>query len=195
MGKKPWVRYLWPGLPQIWSDGSWSALALAAAFAVLVNLALLATLVWSELFPPGLRRLAWLLAAVFWGGSAVWSYWRDGRSRSPDDPGRWEDPFREAIDHYLQGNWLETEQALRGLLDANPRDLDAGLMLATLLRGTGRVDEAARQLDRLWRQEGSEKWELEIRRERALLDEARGQGVTQSVETTEARPAEVADAA
>jgi hypothetical protein len=42
-------------------------------------------------------------------------------------------------------------------------------MLATLLRHTGRLEEAVEHLDRLQRMEGSEKWGLEIQRERELL--------------------------
>ena len=46
-------------------------------------------------------------------------------------------------------------------------------MLATLLRHTGRLDEATRQLDTLARLEGAGKWELEIRQERELLKKAK----------------------
>ena len=42
-------------------------------------------------------------------------------------------------------------------------------MLATVLRHTGRFDEAAKQLDQLVCFDGAEKWELEIQKERELL--------------------------
>ena len=77
--------------------------------------------------------------------------------------------FREAAEYYLKGNWFEAECALVELLRQNPRDPEAGLMLATLLRHTGRLEEATNHLDRLERFEGSRKWALEIRRERAKI--------------------------
>ena len=84
-----------------------------------------------------------------------------------------EDAFGEALDHYLKGDYYQAEQMLEGLLRRNVRDLDARLMLATLLRHTGRLDEATRQLDTLARFEGAGKWELEIEQERELLAKRR----------------------
>ncbi len=199
MGRKPWAVYLWPGLPQIWTQGSWSGLASAVGFAALLNLAVMASLLWSELLTPGVRNLVWLAVVVIWGSSAVFSYWWDSRPPSPPDKGSAKDPFIEALNHYLKGNWFESEHVLLGLLAKSPRDLDAGLMLATLLRRTGRFDEAGSQLDRLERLDGSEKWELEIVRERELLEEARSDRVTGPVPQTEPgptdSPADVPDAA
>ena len=169
MERMPWATYLWPGLPQIRSEGCWSALALAVGFAALVNLALVATLVWSELFTAGVRNSVWVATAAIWAGSAAISYLWDRRRQPPSEAAPTEDAFNEAVDQYLKGNWFESEHLLRTLLRRNPRDLDVVLMLATLLRRTGRREEAAIELDRLERLEGAEKWELEISRERELL--------------------------
>jgi hypothetical protein len=70
-------------------------------------------------------------------------------------------------------------------------------MLATLLRHTKRYREAGASLDRLERFEGSEKWELEIRRERDLLDAARKEAsnVPDQIEDSADPPAEMLDAA
>ena len=73
----------------------------------------------------------------------------------------------------MKGDYYQAEHVLEGLLRRNLRDVDARLMLATLLRHTGRLDEAAGQLDTLARFEGAGKWELEMRRERELLAEAK----------------------
>ena len=62
---------------------------------------------------------------------------------------------------------------LEGLLRRNLRDLDARLMLATLLRHTGRLDEADATTRHAGAIEGAGKWELEMRRERELLAEAK----------------------
>ncbi len=49
MRRMPRLVYLWPGLPQLWLAGWWWGLALAAGFAVLVDLLLVVSYVWVEL--------------------------------------------------------------------------------------------------------------------------------------------------
>jgi len=72
-------------------------------------------------------------------------------------------------------------------------------MLATLLRHTGRLDDACGQLDRLERLENASKWELEIGRERELIRQARASGSDEQSPPAEqppvSPPAAVADAA
>lgn len=167
MGRTPWATYLWPGFPQVWKRGSPSAVSVAVGFAVLVNLALLGSLVWSELFTSGVRNIVWVVVAVVWVVSVVLgTIWDRRRPAAADDL------FGGALDHYLQQDWYQAERILTQLLRHNARDLDARLMVATLYRHTGRGEEAAGELDRLARMEGSRKWELEIGRERRLLAEA-----------------------
>lgn len=79
-----------------------------------------------------------------------------------------------AVEHYLKGDYHQAEQLFRKLLGKNQRDLDSRLMLATLLRRTKRFEYATEELDSLAKLEGSEKWELEIARERKLVAEAAG---------------------
>jgi thioredoxin-like negative regulator of GroEL len=73
--------------------------------------------------------------------------------------------FRQARDDYLRGNWYEAEETLVALLKRDPNDVDARLMLATLMRHTERYDDARGQLKQLQRLEAAGKWQLEIRRE------------------------------
>jgi hypothetical protein len=75
-----------------------------------------------------------------------------------------EDLFNAAQNEYLKGNWYEAEVALNRLLDRNLLDVEARLMLASVLRRTGRRDEAAAQIARLGRTDGAERWHLEIAR-------------------------------
>ena len=93
MGRMPWAAYLWPGLPQMYRQGSWSALALAVGFAALVNLALAASLVWSELFAAGVRNAVWMAVVLLWGGSAGLAYWWDRRYPTPFRGSAAEDAF------------------------------------------------------------------------------------------------------
>lgn len=175
--------YLWPGLPQVWKRGAWTALAFAFAFTLLVNAALVASFLWTDLLPPEVRKIGWVAVGALWAGSAVYSRFWDPSDRTtvhrPETANP--DPYPGALEHYLRGNWFEAECVLGELLRQNPRDLDAGLLLASLLRHTGRFDEAARQLDRLEKFEGIGKWALEICRERQYLHEARQTQTSQPV--------------
>jgi thioredoxin-like negative regulator of GroEL len=101
-----------------------------------------------------------------------------------------EDLFNAAQNEYLKGNWYEAEVALNRLLDGNILDVEARLMLASLLRRTGRGDEAATQLARLSRTDGAERWRLEIARlKQHIADD--GLTPTRSVSEPE-RPSEPA---
>jgi predicted Zn-dependent protease len=79
--------------------------------------------------------------------------------------------FRSAQREYLTGNWIKAEQLLTQLLTNNTKDIDAHLMMASLLRHTGQLAEASDRLRRLETMDGAEKWASEITRERHLLDE------------------------
>src|SRR5689334_16405343 len=70
MHRVRWITALWPGLTQLWFAGAWWGLALAVAFAWLVNLAIVSTFVWRELIGPWERMGAWLVLVVVWALSA-----------------------------------------------------------------------------------------------------------------------------
>jgi hypothetical protein len=173
MRRTPWTTCLWPGLPQLWSYGSWSGLVLAFGMAVLLNVLLLVSFGWSELIGQNLRSILWACFGLFWVAAAGWSVGscRRRAAACKVDPQR--DPFSNALDYYLKGDYYQTEQALDKLLQKNDRDVDARLMLATLMRHTGRLDEAHQQIEILTRFEGSQKWQMEIEEERGLLAEAK----------------------
>jgi hypothetical protein len=151
---------------------------LALGAGVVLDLLLIVSFGWSELISPTLRTTLWATFGVVWCGVVGWSI-RDLRRRAAvRNPNPAADPFTEAVDYYLKGDYYQTENILGGLLRRNLRDLEARLLLATLMRHTGRLDEAARQLDTLARFEGAGKWELEIHRERELLAEAKADKAT-----------------
>jgi uncharacterized protein HemY len=179
----------------MWACGSWSALAVAVGSAALVNLALLSSFVWSELFPPQARTALWTAVLAIWGSSAVLCYSWDRRGKAAyGTSAAAERSLEVALGYYLQGSWFEAERELAAILQRNPRDLEARLMVATLLRHTGRLDEAGRQLDQLERLEDSRKWELEIRRERELLAEKQAERAEQDSEAADEAVASNPDA-
>lgn len=171
MGRIPILAYIWPGLPTILATGSWLGLAWAAGFAVLINLLVLASLWWPELMTSHVRNGLWLATAIFWGGATVASL-RAVRGPNPEEDSVAEATFSDATKLYLRADWFGAERILIDLIRKNPRDVDAGLMLATLWRHTGRIDEASQQLDRLELLDGARKWILEIHQERKHIQEA-----------------------
>ena len=68
MRRARWLLYLWPGLPQLWWQGALSALAVAVGFALALDVALLATWVWSELLAASVRPLVWPVLGLVWIG-------------------------------------------------------------------------------------------------------------------------------
>ncbi len=166
-----WITVVWPGLAQLWFTGAWWGLALACGFAWLVNLAVVSTFVWTELIDPWSRAGVWLLSVLVWAVSVMLSV-RQLKGFDPQQAGNGgEDLFRRAGREYLSGNWIAAEQLLTQLVRSNPQDVDAQLMLASLLRRTGQLTEASQRLRKLEATEGAEKWNVEIKRERQLLDE------------------------
>ena len=177
MRRMRWAMYVWPGLCSLWQQGSWTGLGLALAAAGLLDTILVTTFGWSELFPPGVRNALWVALGMVWLGAIVFfSGSASSKSRGPIGS----DAFPEAMDYYLQGNWFQAERVLALRLRQDASDLDARLLLATLLRRTGRWDEAERELDLLARCEGAWKWGPEVHRERQLLTEAKAKGDSKS---------------
>jgi hypothetical protein len=173
MQNKHWIIYVWPGLPHIWTYGSWSALAVAVAAAGALSAVIVGNFGWTELIEPGVRKILWVSLAILWIGSALISAVKLRRRSDAKNDNANEEPFSQAIDVYLKGDYYQAERLLDKILVSNERDLDARLMLATLLRHTGRLEDAAEELDILTRFDGSDKWELEIYKEREMLAEAK----------------------
>jgi hypothetical protein len=121
----------------------------------------------------------WLLALVVtrWDVRFDWVVgrrWSQLRRRAGLPDGYCEgmsadDLFRQAQTQYLRGNYLQAETMLCHLTDRPGGDVDAQLMLATLCRHTGRLDEAADRLRRLERDEDARQWQDEIKGEWASL--------------------------
>jgi predicted Zn-dependent protease len=158
-------------------------LGLSLGFAVLVNFAIVASLVWTELVPAGVRDGVWLVVFALWFGTALAAWRQDVKGLPIAEAADRDKSFSDAIEHYLRGNWFETECILTGLLRRDPRDVDAGLMRATLYRHTGRIDEAVQELDRLERIDEAAKWALEIARERQWLAAGQQASAQQPLET------------
>lgn len=173
-----WMTSLWPGLAPLWLRGRWSGLVAAAAFAGLVQIALVSTFVWPHILSRELPSwatpaIAWILVLGFWVAG-----FRAGLrelSRSPV-PAPAADPqidtwFREAQSEYLKGHWFEAESLLAKLLARQANDAEARLLLASIERRTKRLSESRQTLQDLKQSPTAAKWWLEIETELTQLAE------------------------
>ena len=164
---------LWPGLAQLWIDGSWRGLTIAVAFAAWLNMLLAVSLVWYELASPLTKSVGWLVAAGLWlaaaGVSWRWLTRREGQIVRESQGNAAEDLYPAAMNEYLKRNFVTAERMAKKLLAANERDIVAGILLASVWRRTGRTSEAKAELERLDRLEASQPWSTEIERELARL--------------------------
>jgi hypothetical protein len=78
--------------------------------------------------------------------------------------------FLDARNQYLKGNWFESESIINQILAESPHDIEARLLLLTLLRHTNRIEEALVQITDFQKWDGAKQWEFEITRELELLE-------------------------
>ena len=171
----------WPGLPGLWYRGRWTSLILAIAFAVLLNLTIVASFIWTGIFEDdAFPAIAWPMLLLIWFASVVIA-----RRNMPDvmsltkfdsiatvDTESAESIdalFIEARREYLKGHWDEAQSLLQRQLKRHSRDIESRLMLATLFRHTRQFDEATEQLNWIEKYDPAIHWKNEIARERELL--------------------------
>lgn len=170
MGFARSLTLIWPGLAWLWLRGSLGGLVLAVGFAVVLDVAMLTTWIWSDLLDDQVSVGIWSAAGAVWLMATVSAL----ASFPPAIPRARNDAadalFRTARDAYLARDWLAAETKLRGLLVVAPTDGEAQLLLATLLRRVGRQAEAKTALEKLSRSDSGVPWQSAIIRELALLD-------------------------
>lgn len=166
------VLCIWPGLAGIWLHGQWTSLLIAFGFALLLNLALVATFVWPGLIDSRLKPLVWSAVGSMWLVYGLLG-WRMTRLR-PDATEKMDKAddtlFIQAQNEYLKGDFGRAETILAQRIQDDFRDVEARLLLVSLYRRTRRLDKAFRQLDNLNRLDQSVPWKFELERERHLLE-------------------------
>lgn len=166
----------WPGLPGLWFRGQMSSLLVAVGFSILLNLALVSSFLWpwslGETFP----AVAWPMIFLIWGTSTWVAYhgltdvMSVPTSEKVADPDRPDTLFNQAQREYLGGHWEEAESLLKRRIENAPRDVEARLLLVTLLRHTRRLDQSRDQLSEMQRFDEAHEWEFEMDREQQLID-------------------------
>ncbi|MDA1039779.1 MAG: tetratricopeptide repeat protein [Planctomycetota bacterium] len=176
MGLVRSLTLVWPGLPWLWLRGSLGGLVLALAFAVLLDMAIVTTWIWSELVDLSVSIGIWTATIAVWimATASAASSFPAPISQGPDAAAN--TLFVKARDAYLARDWLTAETRLRAALALAPTDGEAQLLLATLLRRVGRKAEAKRALEQLSRSDSGAPWQTAIARELVLLDHASRDG-------------------
>jgi hypothetical protein len=163
---------LWPGLPQLWFQGRWSGLFLATAFAWTLLTACLATFLWPLWLSPWLVRAIW--SGMFLGGgiSAVYAVQNGPRilGLHPNNA-QADEALVQAQVLYLQGDYFDAEKQLQRIFAAGHQDIEAALLMISILRRTGRYKQALFGIERLSLVERSQRWAQELARERQLIGE------------------------
>lgn len=184
----------------MWVRGSWAGLLVAVGFTALLNVLLMASLVYSEWLPLQTQLIGYSVLSVVWllarwqtraerrANLAVADDAEQSDGSTQDVPVERDVLFREAQGHYLRNDWVATEQLLLKLLKQDARDVESRLTLATLWRHQGRTAEARRQLDRVARLEASEGWQHEIAAERMALELATSEPASEPGEDSDPEP-------
>lgn len=168
------VAGFWPGAVRISRHEGLAGLLMAAGFALLLNVWLMTSWIWTD----------WAMSTVSWSlGLAAATTWLLGWLDAQRVQRRWaemqqQDPhldlFLAARSEYLRGDWESAQSRLEDLLRVHPQDVEARLLLATLMRHRGEVDLGREQLRQLQRWREASRWNQEIRREWDLLERSPG---------------------
>lgn len=156
-------------MPWLWLRGSVGGLVLAVAFAVVLDVAIVTTWIWAELVDLQVSVGIWTATGTVWLVATISAIagFPPPIPRARDDAA--DALYSKARDAYLARDWLAAETKLRALLVLSPTDGEAQLLLATLLRRAGRVNESKAALEKLARSDSGAAWQAAIARELALL--------------------------
>ena len=169
-----WLAYWWPGLHGLCRQGKISSFCTAVSYGLLLSLGIAAAWVWPAVLEGPAEQFLWTIllllgVATFLIGDRVVD---DADEPSQTSSGEGGDPYRSAMRQYLLGDWFRAEKTLKNTLRQSPRDMECRLLLATLFRHTGRLDEARRELLYISKIEQAWRWDVELQREWASIQEA-----------------------
>jgi len=166
------LTLVWPGLPWLWLRGSVAGLVLALAFAIALDVAIIATWIWTEFLELPIVVGLWSGVAVVWAIATVSAATTFPVPLQSGPDAAADALFTAARDAYLGRDWLSAETKLRSLLVVRPTDGEAQLLLGTLLRRVGRLKEARAALEALSRSDVGSAWQAAISRELGRIEAA-----------------------
>lgn len=164
------VLYLWPGLPQLFRTGTWSAWCVAMFYAWFAAVVTGVCFLWTDFIPVSAQRTLLVIFTLMWFLGMLGTWRIEALYISQKEIlEKEEDLFPRAQEAYLRRNWLEAEHLLWQRLEKHTDDVPARLLLVSLLRRMKRCPEALKQLDILKEKPGVREWTLEIQREREWI--------------------------
>ncbi|MFO0011395.1 MAG: hypothetical protein ACK553_01500 [Planctomycetota bacterium] len=159
---------LWPGWLVAWRHGDLRSLLIAILFGCLLCISWIGTTIWPLWLSPWRLMLLWSVAGVgailslVHNASCGLLASRSSRRGCPDDA------LILAQAFYLQANYYEAERSIAPYCLAGAMDAEAALLMASVLRRTGRFSQALALLDELALLDCGLPWLEEIERERKL---------------------------
>ncbi len=169
MDSRLYLTCLWPGLPQLWWRGRLSALPSAIAFAIALNLLLVARFIYPEWLTYSFVRVLSWLGLVSWCVCTFKNIRELPTILHPRKVSKAPDRFPEARIAYLRTDWVRAEALLQECLAIEERDPPALLMLAAVYRQTSRFESCRVCIEKLRMTEVADRWWLEVDAEERRL--------------------------
>ncbi|MFO0065019.1 MAG: hypothetical protein ACK523_03575, partial [Pirellulaceae bacterium] len=159
-----------PGWTKLWNEGDLRSLLLSLLFGIFLNLWIAATWTW----PQWWTGQGWwsCLAALAVAASASAFLAKDSlrslalRQAPAKSADQW---LQDAQESYLQANYPEAEASLHRIFAAGHQDIEAMLLMISVLRRTGRIAQAQFCIDRLRLLERAAPWMAELDQEQQKL--------------------------
>ncbi len=164
MPKRYWLVTLsaWPGLAQIWSGQEVMGFIISGVFTLALNASLLGNLVWTDFLSPGMSGFLTALATMTWLTTLAYTAWWLWRCHPERHRAEIDQLFREALELYLRGCWVEARNRCEMILSRNENDAEALLQLGLIHTRTGQNDLARQNLLHCLELEGGRRWKWEI---------------------------------
>ena len=158
----------WPGSLAAWRHGDLRSLVIAILFGMLLSLGWTATMIWPMWLSYYRIGFLWSVAGVGAVISVLYNA-ASGLLASPKRcPGCPDATLTRAQSLYLQSNYYEAEQSIASYCRAGAMDAEAVLLMASILRRTGRYSQALALLDEVSLLDCGLPWGEEIEREKKL---------------------------
>jgi hypothetical protein len=159
---------LWPGSLATWRRGDARSLLIAILFGLLLSIAWTATTLWPLWLSSWRLSILWCIA----GGGAAISVIHSAASGmlvyQLPQRGCPDAALVEAQSFYLQANYYEAERLISPYCRTGAMDAEAALLMASVLRRTGRIPQALALIDELSLLDCGLPWRDEIEHERKL---------------------------
>ena len=159
---------MWPGTLGAWRHGDFRSLLIAISFGLLLSIGWTATMIWPLWLSSWRLGLLWSIVAVAAALSLVHNFARGLLTAQGPRGGCPDAVLVEAQSLYLQANYFEAEQSIAPYCRSDALDAEAAMLMASILRRTGRYSQAVALLDELSLADCGLTWLEEIERERKL---------------------------